>query len=186
MDSVKAVLIRSWELTVSTKLDTSAVRPKYITNQVLDNHGRAPLCTRCALGTEAHSSECRARFEIIWIKELAEAEITSRAADSVASGPDVREIGSLEFTEATRRPVEMEGVSTDQVVERAGGASPQLDEEQVQSIDVSLGQSATTSATKRRAETEFTPNSVEGYIGGLRSFDGHQDEQAQLMFGQLR
>ena len=128
VDSVKAVLIRSWELNVSTKLDTSAVRPKYITNQVLDKHGRTPLCTRCALGTEAHSSECRARSEIVWTKESAEAESTSRAADNVPSGPDMGETGSLEFTEATRQPVEMEGV----VVDRAGGASPQLDEEQVQ------------------------------------------------------
>ena len=154
MDSVKAVLIRSWELKVSMKLDTSAVRPKYITDQVLDKHGRTPLCTRCALGTEAHTSECRARFEIIWTIELAEAETTSRAADSVPSSADVREIGSLVFTEATGQPVEMEGVSTDQIVERAGGASPQLDEEQVQSMDVSLDQSATISATKRRAETQ--------------------------------
>ena len=106
-----------------------------------------------------------ARFEIIWTKELAEAEITSRAADSVPSGPDAREIGSLELPEATRQPVEMVWVSTDQVVDRAGGASPQLDEEQVQPMDVSLDQSATTSATMRRAETPLTPNSVEGYIG---------------------
>ena len=47
---------------------------------------------------------------------------------------------------------EIEGVSTDQFVEGAGGASPQLDEEQVQPMDVSLDQSAT--ATKRRAETK--------------------------------
>ena len=169
------MLIRSGELKGSTKLDTS----KYITNQVLDKHDRTPLCTRCALGTEAHSSECRARFEIIWTKELAEAEITSRAADSVPSSPAAREIGSLEFTEATGQPVEMKGVSTDQVVERAGGASPQLDEEQVQPMDVSLNQSVTTSATKRRAETQLTPNNVESYIAGLRSFDGRQAEQAQ-------
>ena len=48
-------------------------------------------------------------------------------------------------------------------------------------MDVSLDQSATTCATMRRAETQLTPNTVEGYIGGLRSFDGHQAEQAQLM-----
>ena len=42
-------------------------------------------------------------------KNLLKQKITSRAADSVPSGPDVREIGSLEFTEATRQPVEMEG-----------------------------------------------------------------------------
>ena len=120
-----------------------------------------------------------------WTIELAEAEITSRAADSVPSGSDVREIGSLEFTEATRQPVEMEGVSTDQVVERAGGASPQLDEEQVQPMDVSLDQSVTTSATKRRAETQLTLNSVEGYTGGLRSFDGRQAEQVQEMLAMV-
>ena len=75
----------------------------------------------------------------------------------------------------------MEGRSTDQVVERAGGASPQLDEEQVQPMDVSLDQSATTGAAKRRAETPLTPHSGEGCIGGLRSFDGYQAEQPQLM-----
>ena len=91
----------------------------------------------------------------------------------------MREIGSLEFTEATGQPVEMEGVSTDQVVERAGGASPQLDEEQVQPMDVSLDQSVTTSATKRRAETQLTLNNVEGYIGGLSSVDGREAEVAQ-------
>ena len=72
-------------------------------------------------------------------------------------------------------------MSTDQVAERAGGASPQLDEERAQFMDVLVGQNATTHATKLRAETQLTPNSVEGYIGGLRSFDGHQAEQAQLM-----
>ena len=62
-------------------------------------------------------------------KNLLKQKITSLAADSVPSGPDVREIELLEFTEATGQPVEMEEVSTDQVVEGAGGASPQLDEE---------------------------------------------------------
>ena len=28
---------------------------------------------------------------------------------------------------------------------------------------------------------DVTPNNVEGYIGGLKSFDGHQAEQAHLM-----
>ena len=36
-------------------------------------------------------------------------------------------------------------------------------------------------ATKRSAETQLTPNSVEGYIGGLRSFDGHQAEPTHLL-----
>ena len=94
-------------------------------------------------------------------------------------GPNAKESESLKSTETTGRPVEIERVSTDQVVEIAGGASPQLDEDQVQPMDVSLDQSAT--ATKRRAETQLTPNSVEGFSGGLRSFDGHQADQAHLI-----
>ena len=179
LDSVKAVLVRPWELRVRTEFDAPAVGQKYITNQALDKHGRTPLSTRCALGTGAHSSECRARFEAIWTKELAETDVASCADDSIHVSPDVKECESLESTEAVGQPVEMEGVSTDQVIERAGGASPQLDEERAQPMDVSLDQSATTGATKRRAETQLTPNSAEGYIGGLRSFDGHQVEQAQ-------
>ena len=58
---------------------------------------------------------------------------------------------------------------------------PPLDQEQVQPMEVSLDQSATIGASKRRAETQLTPNSVQGYIGGLRSFDGHQAEQAHLV-----
>ena len=72
-------------------------------------------------------------------------------------------------------------VSTDPVVERVGGAAPQLDEKQLQPMEVSLDQRATTGATKRTAETQLTPNTVEGYIGGLRSFDGHQDVQTNVM-----
>ena len=89
LDSVKAVSVRPWELGVRTEFDAPAARQKYITNQALDKHGRTPLCTRCALGTGAHLSECRARFEAIWTKELAEAEVASRADDSIPTGPDV-------------------------------------------------------------------------------------------------
>ena len=78
----------------------------------------------------------------------------------------------------------MEEVNTDQVVERAGGASPHLDENQSQPMEVSLDQSATTGATKRRAETQLTPNNVDCKIGGLRSFDGYQAEQADSMLWQ--
>ena len=116
---------------MSTELDTSVVRQKYITNQVLDKDGRTPLCSRCALDTGA-SSECRAQFDIIWAKELAEAEIASRVADSIPSGPDAREVESFKSTEATGQPVTMEEVNTDQFVERDGGASRQLDENQLQ------------------------------------------------------
>ena len=44
-------------------------------------------------------------------------------------------------------------------------------------MEVSREQRVTIGATKRAGETQLTPNSVEGYIGGLRSFDGHQDVQ---------
>ena len=72
--------------------------------------------------------------------------------------------------------VAMEEVSTDQVVERAGGAAPQLDESQLQPMEVSLDQRAATGATKRTEETPLTPNTVEGCIGGMRSFDAHQGD----------
>ena len=72
-------------------------------------------------------------------------------------------------------------VSTDPVVERAGRAAPQPDVSQVQPMEVPLDQRAATGATKRTAETQVTPNTVEGYIGGLRSFDGHQDAQTNVM-----
>ena len=130
---------------------------------------RTKLCTRCALGTGAHSSECRARFATIWTKELAEAEVACHADDRIPVGLDVKERESLESAEAAGQLVEMEGASTDQDVERAGGASPQLDEEQVQLMDKSLDQNATTGATR-------TP-----HRRGLRSFDGQQVEHAQLM-----
>ena len=67
LDSVKAMLNRIRGMKTSTEIDTSVDRQKYITNQALDKHKRAPLCTKCAWGTGAH---CRARFEIIWTNEL--------------------------------------------------------------------------------------------------------------------
>ena len=84
-------------------------------------------------------------------------------------------------TEATEPLVTMEAVNADQVVERDCEASRQLDENQLQPTDVSLDQNATTVATKQSAETQMTPDNVEGCIGGLRSFDGHQAEQADSM-----
>ena len=52
---------------------------------------------------------------------------------------------------------------------------------QTQPMEVLLEQRVTTRATKRTAETQLTPNSVEGYSGGLRNFDGHQDKQTNVM-----
>ena len=48
-------------------------------------------------------------------------------------------------------------------------------------MEVLPEQRGRTGATKLAAETQLTPNSVEGYIGGLRSFDGHQDVQTNVM-----
>ena len=83
--SVKALLVSLWELRVPTDFDTPLTRQKYITNQMLDQHGRTPLCTRCSLGTGSHSSDCRARFEATWTMELAEAEVPIRADAEVAN-----------------------------------------------------------------------------------------------------
>ena len=83
-ESVKAVLVSPWELRVRTELHAPLTRQKYITNQMLDKHGPTPLCTRCSLGTGSHSSDCRARFDSIWTKKLAEAEVPIRAEAEVA------------------------------------------------------------------------------------------------------
>ena len=50
------------------------------------------LCTRFTSDTGVHSFDCRARFESIWTKELAEGEIASRTDDGMPWGPDFREI----------------------------------------------------------------------------------------------
>ena len=85
-----------------------------------------------------------ARFEIIWTQELADAETAKRAdhepvsgnrckaADSISVGPGVKEIESLKTKETTGKLVTVEEVNTDQVVERDGGPSRQLDENQLQ------------------------------------------------------
>ena len=136
-----------------TEFDAPAVRQKHITNQALDKHGRTPLCTSLDWVQEHTRPSVELDSKPFGRKNFVEAEIASRADDSIPSGPNVREIESFKSTEATGQPVTMEEVNTDQFVERHGGASPQLDEEQVQPMNVSLDQSATTGATKRRAET---------------------------------
>ena len=99
LESVKAVLVSPWELRVRTGFDAPVTRQKYITNQMLDQYGRTPLCTRCSLGTGSHSSDRRTRFEAVWTKELAEAEVpirgeaevANRAVDVLPMDPNVRE-----------------------------------------------------------------------------------------------
>ena len=115
-------------------------------------------------------------------KEFAEAEAASHVADNILSSPHVREIESLKSAGATGQTVAMgERVNTDQIVERDGGASCQLDENQILSMIVSLDRDVTTTATMQRAGTQMTTNNVESGIGGLRSVAGHQAEQADAM-----
>ena len=64
LESVKAVLV-PWELRLRTEFDAPLTRQRYITDQMLDQHGRTPLCSTCSLGAGSHSSDCRARFEAI-------------------------------------------------------------------------------------------------------------------------
>ena len=138
------------------------------------------------------------RFKSIWTKELAdaevpicvEAEVANRAVDAVPLDPNVRVSEPVEPAAADAaggQPVAMEVKTTNEqtgtrklvrnpVVERAGEAAPQP-----QPIEVSLEQRVTTGATKRAAETQLTPNSVGGFFGGLRSFDGQQDVQTNVM-----
>ena len=143
------------------------------------SQGRTPLCTRCSLGTGSHSSDCRARFKVIWTKELAEAEVpiraeaedATRAVDAVPIDPNVREGESVEPAAAAGGQLAAMEANTDPVVERAGGAAHQPDVSQAQPMEVSLEQRVTTGATKCTAETQLTPHSVEGYIRGLRNSD---------------
>ena len=56
-----------------------------------------------------------------------------------------------------------------------------LDESQLQPMDVSLDQNDTTVATTQRTRTQSIANNAEEEdMVGLRSFDGHQDVQAEL------
>ena len=133
LESVKAVLVSTWELRVRTEFDAPLTRQMYIANQMSDQYGRTPLCTRCSLGTGSHLSDCRARFKVIWTKELAEAEAPIRAeaevancaVDAVPIDPNVRVSEPVEPAAAAGgQPAAMD-VNTDPVVERAGGAAPQ-------------------------------------------------------------
>ena len=189
LDIVKAVLNRIHEWKASTDIDTSVDKQKYITNQVLDEHSRTPLCTKCVWDTRAH---CRARFELIWTKELAEEETASDAGESALLSPDVREIESFKNPGATGQTAAMEKNTTNNrtgtrklvqnpVVDRAGGAALQSDVSQAQPMDVSLDQKATTTAAKQRAGTQLTTNNVESGIGDLKKVAGHQAERADSM-----
>ena len=75
----------------------------------------------------------------------------------------------------------MDEVNTDQIVERDGGASRQLDENQLHPMDVSRDQNATTTATKQKEGTQLTTKDVESGSVGWRSAAGHQAERADSM-----
>ena len=90
--------------------------------------------------------------ESIWIKEFAEAEVANRTVDVVPIDPNMRSRELVEPAAAVGgQPAAMDkNTSNDQagtrkrvrnpVVERAGRASCQLDENQLQTMDMSLNQ----------------------------------------------
>ena len=159
--SVKAVLNRIQESKAKTEIDTSVARQEYTTNSASHEHRCAPLCTRCAWDTEVH---CRTRFEIMWTKEFAGTQVANRIVDAGPIDPTVRVGNSVEpAAAASGQPAAMERNTTNDqtgtrklernpVVERDGGASCRLDENQLQTMDVSLNQNATSIATKQREE----------------------------------
>ena len=174
----------------STEIDTSVARQEYITNQALDEHGCTTRCTRVDRDTEAH---CRTRFESVWIKEFAEAEAANRTVDVVPIDPNSRGSEPVEPAAVVggQRAAMEKNAQNDQagtrklvrnpVVERDGWTSCQLDENQLQTMDGSLNQNATITATLRTAETPWTTNLVAGCIGGLRNVAGHQAERADVL-----
>ena len=80
LDSVKAVLSRIGALKMSTAINAPVARQEYSTNPALDEHKCTPFCTRCAWDTGVR---CRTRFENIWTREFAEAEVAHHAVDTV-------------------------------------------------------------------------------------------------------
>ena len=124
---------------------------------------------------------------------FAEAEVANRTVDVVPIDPNVRSSEPVEPAAAVggQPPAMDKNTTNDQAgtrklvrsptVEGDGGASCQLDENQWQTVDVSLNQNTTTTATKRRTETQLTTNSVESCVGGLRNVAGNQAERADVL-----
>ena len=96
--------------------------------------------------------------------------ITLHNVRVVGSGGE-REIESSKIKEVSRQPVMMKKANTDQVNERAGGVSRQLDVNQLQPMEVSLDRSDMTGTTKRKTEIQLMPNNCDGCIDGLKRFD---------------
>ena len=110
LGSAKAVLSRILGLKANADIDTSVARQEYITNQVLDEHAFSTCYSRGDGDTEAH---CRTRFESIWIKEFAEAEVANRTVDVVPIDPNVRSSEPVEPAAAVGgQPAAMEKDTT--------------------------------------------------------------------------
>ena len=145
-------------------------------------------CAQDATGIQ--NTHCRTRNESIWIKEFGEAEVANRTVDVVPIDPNVRSSEKVEPAAAVggQPTAMMRNTTNDQtgtrklvrntVVETNGGASRQLDENQWQTMDVSLSQNATATATE---QTQLTTNSVESCSSGLTNVAGHQGERADVL-----
>ena len=98
---------KDWE--VNTRIDTSVDSQKYIMNQALNEHRGTPFCTRYAEDAGTH---CRTRLDIIWAKELAEADTASHTVDGILSSPGVREIEALKSTRTTGQTAAMDNITS--------------------------------------------------------------------------
>ena len=105
-------LVPPWELKVRTESDPPATRQKHFTNQtflVQAHYARGALCAQ----------ECTHQRSVRGSRPVGPENLQRQivqAADSVLSGPDVKEREPSEVTEAVEQPVVMEGGSADQVV----------------------------------------------------------------------
>ena len=127
----------------------------------------------------------------MWTKECADAEVANRIVDAVPIDPTARVGDSVEpAAAASGQPAAMERNTTNDqtgtrnlarnpVVEGDDRASCQPDENQLQTVDVSLDQKTTTTATKQRAATQLATNNVESGVGDSKSVAGHQTEQTE-------
>ena len=88
------------------------------------------------------------------------------AVDAVPIDPNVR-VSESQWSQQSQPVVNLLRWRRTQIqlLIRLAGAAPQPDMSQAQPMEVSLEQRVTTEATKRTAETQLTPDSIEGCIG---------------------
>ena len=89
LDSVKEVLSCSWELELSTELDTSVVRLKYITTQVWTKTGVRHFAQSAPWIQERIHLSAEHDFRSFGPQSLLKQKLQGRVADSIPSGPDV-------------------------------------------------------------------------------------------------